>query len=100
MWPNNDLFISSLLLIRVKPCHHPVHPVSDGAIGVVVKRVHPRRLEAAIGFNSIPSFPNSSGTHFHRIKPGWRGFLQQQCVSQVCVSKATKYMTEIRCPKE
>ena len=80
--------------------HEPVQPFADRAERVVVERVHPGRLEAALLRPAVPALPDRGGAVVHHVPPGRRRVLLQQPVGDVGVPSAAEHRQQVADPGE
>ena len=55
-----------------------VHPVGDGAEGVVVEAGHLAGVDGAVGQHRVPALPDRRRAHGHRVEPRRALPLEQQ----------------------
>ena len=70
-------------LERGDPADGAVHPVDDGAEGVVVEAGHLAGVDGAVGQHRVPALPDGRRTHGDRVEPRGAGPLQEEPVRRV-----------------
>ena len=78
-----DVLVPGPLRIDLQTGHHPVQPGADGAIGVMVERIHGGILGAALRRPAVPALPDGGGSLRDGIQPGRALFLVQELVGNV-----------------
>src|SRR5690606_10940050 len=85
---NMEALIARRSRVHLDPRHNAVQPLADGAIGVVVERVHTGILKAAIRLDAVPALPDRRSALFDRIQPRWATLLIEQLVRYIAVAVA------------
>ncbi len=81
---------------RIEPAHVPVHPLTNGAVGVVVQGVHAGVPDGSVRLYGVPTFPDGGGPKVHTVQPAWKLFVEQQLVGCIIVSVGTEYAAQVR----
>src|SRR3990172_1988086 len=58
-----DVLVAGLFRVGLEAGHDAVEPLADGPAGVVIERVHPRILKAAVRLDAVPAFPDRRRAH-------------------------------------
>src|SRR6266403_2549249 len=74
-----------------------IDPVCDGAVSVVVVRIHAR---VATHLVSIPSLPHGSGTVFDEVAPRWILGVEKQAIRDLGVSGVCQSAQQVRRAQE
>src|SRR5207248_11007863 len=81
---------------RCQPAHRALQPVGNSTKRVVIEGGHLARIDRAIGTLAVPAFPDSGGSHRHRIEPRGAFALGEQAVGSIILSNAAQRITDER----
>ena len=84
--PDNSFFVAGGLLTGIQAAYVAVHPIYNGAVGIVVQAVHTGAADAAVRQYGVPAFPDSGGSHFYFIQPAWKIVVEKQGVGNLIVT--------------
>ena len=97
---DEDVLVAGGALVGLDAGHHPVHPLADRAVRVVVERVHRAVLEAAVRLLAVPPLPDRGGALLHRVEPRRVLLAVEQQVRLVQIAVPAQHVAEVRRAEE